>query len=182
MTFRLPTLIDTRILPDAVLRAAVLDGELVAVGEAYRVVDLPVDAATRARSVAAHARGGRVIAERTAAWVWGALADHPVPYTTVRSPAAAGAHTPVDVAPGARVRVVGLPPRDVVRLDGVPVTTPMRTAVDLICADAFDAATIRALLDLPSMSSGALRAELLRRRRRHGRARAIGRLQVLVTR
>ncbi len=66
-----PDLLDVLDLPVAALSAAVLDGELYRLGERYRPVDLPPDAAARAGSLAGLLGRGRVAASRTAAWVWG---------------------------------------------------------------------------------------------------------------
>jgi len=184
----LPPLLGADELPPPVLRAAVLDGELYPVGEAFRPVDLPLDPPARAASLAGLAVHGRIIAGRTAAWVWGVGAAPALPYAVVLPHAAAVAHASPTEAEGVRVRTLRMRASDAVRLGGVPVTTPMRTAIDLLRSPE-DAAgeggavgLVEVLARLCAIDLVDLRVELRTRSRLVGRTRALARLQVLVTR
>lgn len=179
---RLPPVIDAAVLPDAVLRAAVLDGELVAIGDAYLPIDLPVDPAARARSLRSIAVSGRVLADRTAAWVWGVVPDLTVPRCTIVPSTASVAHSPSAPAPGVHTRSARLPRADIAEPGGIPVTSPLRTALDLACGDDGDLDAITALLALAGIGPEAALADLRGRRRLRGASGAARRLQVLVTR
>ncbi|MBO9577320.1 MAG: hypothetical protein J7480_00945 [Microbacteriaceae bacterium] len=182
MNSPLPDLLDAEDLPEAVLRAAVLDGELYPVGPCYRPVDLPPDAAARASALRSTASQARVLAGRTAAWVWGAAADPGEPLSAfVPSTAAVGHTSPLL---GASIRVVRLRASDVMRLDGVPLTTPLRTAIDLLCAAApsparADRLGVHALLAIAGATAEDLLADLATRSRLVGRDRAIALAEAL---
>lgn len=129
---RLSPVLDPTDLPEAELRAAVLDGELFAFGDAYCPIDEIAGARHRAVTIAA-ALPSRVIAERrSAAWVLG-LGDGP--------PSPLEACTDIE----ARIRTVpesGLVIREVIidedewcTIGGLRLTTPLRTAIDLARID-----------------------------------------------
>jgi hypothetical protein len=123
--------------PEAELRAAVLAGELVAVGACWASPVEPQTPSLRAAAAAWMLRDPRLIAgTRTAAWIWGATSRPPTPLEAAISPQAR-----VHVDAGVRLREVVIDPADVVRLGGpcgpggrgdLGVTTPMRTAIDLL--------------------------------------------------
>jgi len=185
MNDSIPIVLDARALPEPVLRAAVLDGELYPVGDGYRVVDLPLDPDSRAGSLASIAVGGRVIADRTAAWVWGALPRAPLPRSTILASSVGVGHPSGVPEPGVRVRSARLRAGDVARPGGVPVTSARRTAIDLACADPRDWVEDAVLAELIAFSRASideLSADLATRARLRGRARGLARLQVLVTR
>jgi hypothetical protein len=71
----------------------------------------------RASSVGLLLRSGDIVADRTAAWVHGALAPDPVPLDVLARGSLGG-----------RRRLLG---RDLVTLGGVRLTSPLRTALDL---------------------------------------------------
>lgn len=126
-----PRLLTTDDWPEAELRAAVLAGDLVAVGECWAPPAEPQDAALRAAAAAWSLPDRRLIAAtRTAAWVWGALSRAPLPHECVLP---GRVRLRVD-DPDVRVREVGLAPEDVAELSGLRVTVPLRTAVDLLRA------------------------------------------------
>ncbi|KQS07889.1 type IV toxin-antitoxin system AbiEi family antitoxin [Curtobacterium sp. MCLR17_007] len=149
--------------PEAELRAAVLAGELVAVGACWASVAEPQDPALRAASFAWSAADPRVIAAgRSAAWVWGACSRPPLPHEAC-VPAGQRIRQDGDV----RIREVAIVPADVVRIGGASVTTPVRTALDLLrvagpAAWAGRAAVVHGLLVAGTVSaadvSDALRA------------------------
>lgn len=114
-------------LPWAELQAARLDGEVYDLGGAFCPIDEPESPRHRARAALDH-RSRRLIAElATAAWVWGA-APQPERLQFAVAPDAR-AHLSPDQH--ATVREIVYSPADVVEFDGVKVTTPIRTAVDL---------------------------------------------------
>ncbi|WP_242091389.1 type IV toxin-antitoxin system AbiEi family antitoxin [Curtobacterium sp. DN_7.5] len=126
-----PRLLTTDDWPEAELRAAVLAGELVAVGECWASPAEPQDAALRAAAAAWSLPDRRLVAAtRTAAWVWGALSRSPLPHECVLP---GRVRLRVD-DPTVRVRDVGLAPEDVTELAGLRLTVPLRTAVDLLRA------------------------------------------------
>jgi hypothetical protein len=114
-------------LPWAELQAARLDGELYDLGDAFCPIGELEAPRHRARAAIGR-RSRRLIPELgTAAWIWGA--------------APAPTHLQFAVTPDARarlspdqhvtVREIVFAKDDLVTLDGVTVTTPARTAVDL---------------------------------------------------
>ncbi|WP_181429060.1 type IV toxin-antitoxin system AbiEi family antitoxin [Curtobacterium sp. MCSS17_008] len=154
-----PRLLTSDDWPEAELRAAVLAGELVPVGRCWASPAEPQVPALRAAAHAWRLSDPRLVASgRSAAWIWGA---------TSRPPAA----DEVSIPPNVRVRVdadvrlreVRLDPHDVVLLHGIRVTTPLRTAVDLLRAPgAFDTGALDALRGL--LAIGAVAEQDLRRR------------------
>lgn len=124
---RLPPVVDPAEFAPAELSALRLDGDCFSLGDCLVAVDQPVDKATRAATIAATVRPGRVAERRTAAWVHGAtwLLQRPLQCSIDRSQ---GRRT---VPAGRDVREVWFAPQDVQLLGGVTVTTPLRTAIDL---------------------------------------------------
>src|SRR3954454_25037160 len=94
--------------------------------------DVPLDLAKRARAAALVLPDGTVLARRTAAWLMGIDVLPPgghVEMPPVDTVVAAGrSHTRRDGMAGGSA---SLPPVDVQLLEGIPVTTPLRTALDL---------------------------------------------------
>jgi hypothetical protein len=130
-------------LPLAELFAARLDGELVAIDEAFAPID-----ARRGPEERAWAAGRfwpqRLIAERaTAAWIWGATADPPARHQLCASKDAR-ARPPVPAR--SSVREVVIAADEYTLLGTVRVTTPLRTMVDLArFATGFDASDVGAV-------------------------------------
>lgn len=109
------------------LQAARLDGELYPLADAYCLIGELESPAHRARSVLG-TRSNRLIAELdTAAWIWGASAQSASPRFAV-TPDARARLSPDQHA---KVREVVYDDVDLVDLDGVRVTTPLRTMIDL---------------------------------------------------
>ncbi|MFJ8893914.1 hypothetical protein ACIRCZ_04965 [Leifsonia sp. NPDC102414] len=131
MTALLPRLFRPDVLPLAELMALCLDGQLYRVGDSFATLDTPDSAALRAAAFASSAPS-HVIADRgTAAWIHGARA--------------APSHRP-QVCVDARSRGGRIPPEfdgrqttlsrgDVQLIDEARVTSPARTALDLLCVD-----------------------------------------------
>jgi very-short-patch-repair endonuclease len=95
--------------------------------DVYACASLPVTHLRRARAVAALLLPGAVLCGRSAAVVWGvelAEPDDPVECTLAAGRRAGAVR-------GVHVTRRRLPDEDVVRRDGVHVTTPLRTALDL---------------------------------------------------
>lgn len=116
-------------LPQVELQAMCLDGECYRLGEGFLPIAVAPSTAARA-SAALGTRSPRLIAARaTAAWVWRAAEHYPIT-----------AQYLVDLearwrpAPGARLDVIEsvIRPGDVVRFGAAAVTTPLRTAIDLV--------------------------------------------------
>ncbi|WP_150309257.1 hypothetical protein [Planctomonas psychrotolerans] len=168
-------------LPLAELCAARLDGELYRVDECFRPVDSPSGRAERGAALAAVAPA-RVIAELgSAAWVWGAVGEPPLPHRFC-------VDTMSRVHPGAAagriLREVVVDRDDVVSFGGMPVTSVLRTCADLARFSLFtdaDERTVRTLLDLGGRNPGEVVAYLGRRRNLPHKRKAIDRLCALAT-
>ncbi|MET3637141.1 MULTISPECIES: type IV toxin-antitoxin system AbiEi family antitoxin domain-containing protein [Curtobacterium] len=154
-----PRLLTSDDWPEAELRAAVLAGELVAVGWCWASPAEPQTPALRAAAHAWRVPDGRLVASgRSAAWIWGATSRPPSPVEVSVPPTVR-----VRVDPDVRLREVRLPAADTVRLGSVRVTSPERTAVDLLRApDTFDVTARDALRGLVAI--GAVRADDITRR------------------
>lgn len=123
------SLLTCRDFPLAELTAMRLDGDVVAVGPSFAPFDDVPDPAQRAVAIR-DLTGGRLIAERrTAAWIWGAIGSPPSPWELC---AADGGRIALPPEPGVVVREVVMLPGDVRTLAGVRVTSPTRTAADLV--------------------------------------------------
>ena len=106
-----------------------IDGECVPLGLSDVPVDVPVDRVVRAASLASAVRRHDLVVDlRTAAWVHGADPVLPRPLTLAVDLASARRTKLVRPAP----REVRFRPDDLERLGGVLVTTPLKTAFDLL--------------------------------------------------
>lgn len=123
-----PLILPGPIVSASELRCAVLDGELVTLGEGFLPIDSPLTARERAASLAPALIDHRVvIADRSAAWVWGWAAPPPVVSTCV----SIAARIPSPDRRRLRAREVVIEADEVRMLGPVPVTTPLRTLLDL---------------------------------------------------
>ncbi|MBW4041443.1 MAG: hypothetical protein HIU86_04865 [Acidobacteria bacterium] len=126
---RLPPVLDPELFSPAERSVLRLDGECVPLGLSAVPVDVPVDRVVRAASLAsAVRRHGLVVDLRTAAWVHGAAPVLPQPLTLAIDVVSARRTKLVHPAP----REVRFRPDDLERLGGVLVTTPLKTAFDLL--------------------------------------------------
>ncbi len=179
MTPVLASVLDASALPSEELQAARLDGQVLACGGRYLTIDAP-DAAEVRAAVVHGGRSDRVIVElRSAAWVHGVLARPPAVAELCVS-VTARTHR----GPTAGLREVRFEHGDLVSLGGVLVTSPLRTALDLIRnADDREHAEHRgALVALLGIAGATPRQamELLDGRRKlPGKARALRRLESL---
>lgn len=177
MTPRLPPLLSGNDLPLPELQAARLDGELFSIGDAFIPVDEVEGPRHRARAVHS-GLPARVIAEqRSAAWIWGALEAPPRPHQVC-----------VDIA--ARVRLLGvtavavrevvIDAADIELVDGLSVTTPLRTVIDLArFSPRFghaDESIVRALMSLGGFGLEECLTDLDRRRNLPNKRQAVDRL------
>lgn len=176
MTRILGSVLDASELPLAELQAARLDGHLIACAGRYLTIDAP-DAAEVRASLMHGGRSDRVIVElRSAAWVHGVV-PRPPAVTQLCVSVSARTHR----GPGGGLREVRFEPGDLVSLGGVLVTSPLRTALDLVRtaddrehADHRDA--LHELLCLAHTSPRRAMELLDGRRKLPGKARALRRL------
>ncbi len=142
-----PVLADADLSP-AELQAARLDGEVYDLAGAYCLVGELEAPRHRARAVLG-SRSPRLIAELgTAAWIWGA-ADQPEGLEFAVTPDARARLSP---AQHVAVREIVYDPGDVTLLDGIRITTPLRTILDLVrCEGWFDPATVSRLAVLADL-------------------------------
>jgi hypothetical protein len=150
---RLLPALDTDRFAEAERSVLRLDGDCVPLGLTVVPVDVPVVPEVRAASLRpAVLRHDLVVDRRTAAWVHGVVPALPKPLTLA-----------VDVRRTGRTRAIVPPPReahlrpaDVERLGGVLVTTPLKTAFDLLrlpaSLDDATAAAARGLLDVAGLT------------------------------
>jgi len=120
------------------LGAARIDGVLIEVGEGYMPPDLPEDDAARARSLSPVLVSGYALSGPSAAWVHGAGDAPPIRHHLQRI----GAHRPrveraLNVVLHERTTAAG----DIELIDDVPVTTRVRTLVDLVLGADADEST-----------------------------------------
>ena len=180
MVPRLPSVLSPADLPTAELCSARLDGDLVGMADCFVPTDVPEQAAHRAQSFA-HQLSDRVIVERlSAAWVLGATAQPPsIPQLCSASDARAKPATLRRLA----IREVVIDDDEVVRFGGVRVTSPLRTACDLVrSSDEFDAdvqLVVLRLLQLAGASVMDCMTLLGRRRNLPGKKRTLYRLRGL---
>ena len=168
---RLPDLLTTSVLPASELSALRLDGVLYSVGPAWSPVDLPEGREARAAALGT-LFAGRLVADRlSAAWVHGAADRLPTPIPCCVPATDRGA---AGLVPGLDIRELRLHEDDVVEIAGLRLTSPARTAVDLLRADRYTTLdrdtvarlaattgirdTIAVLLDQRRFAAGAKRA------------------------
>ncbi|MFB7891058.1 type IV toxin-antitoxin system AbiEi family antitoxin [Microbacterium sp. NPDC056044] len=135
-------------LSHAELTAACLDGDLVALGDAYIPADAVETAALRAGSLAETLGDTLAATHLSAAWVHGAL-DLPPSRHAVQRAVPRRLH----VLPDRRLvyRDVQVPPSDLQLVGGVLVTSPERTLTDLArVGDDEHIAAARLLADIES--------------------------------
>lgn len=149
-------LLDADILPVVELLALCLDGHLFRVGDAFAPAGAVDGPALRSRAFARTAPGWAVADRGSAAWIHGTRSmPPPVPQVCVPPRRRGGALSP---AVGTSHRVIA--DDETVVFDGVRVTSPLRTAIDLLCSGTSfgegDALEIRHLLLLAGVSPAQL--------------------------
>lgn len=129
MPQRLPTVLTSTDLPVAELHAARLDGELATIDGLFTSIDEIDGPRLRARALGSHPQARKLIAEQlSAAWVWGATALPPHRHQLCVAIGSRVAHSSVSWM---ILREVVIEPDEVVSLDGLQLTSPTRTVVDL---------------------------------------------------
>lgn len=160
--------------------AARLDGELYRLFDDYLSVG-ELESPTLRAHAALGCRSTRIIAELgTAAWIWGANPRQP---TELEFCAAASNRARLAHGDRARVREVVLDADDITQLGGVSVTTPLRTAIDLLRfrgeVGAEEQEVVRGLARIGRFSASEIEAVLDRRRNLPGKRRARIRLAII---
>ncbi|MCU1530094.1 MAG: hypothetical protein JWP75_3857 [Frondihabitans sp.] len=200
MTSSLPPLLTSADLPWPELQAAALDGDVYRLDRAFCSIaefDVPW---RRAAAVAPVFGDEFVVARTSAAWVWGAIITAPTTHEGYRAvclrddareaPLASGADPVVpirrwrDSPVGMHVSEVVLDDCDVVDFGAVRVTSPVRTVVDLVRADAWGsdiAAAVRGLCAEHRVDRAACDTVLDRRRNLPHKRRARGRLEAILS-
>jgi len=178
---RLAPVLHSGDLPLAELCAARLDGELVAVDDAFVSIDTAIIASVRA-AAAARDWSPRLIAEQgTAAWIWGA-APLPPPRHQLCASLDRRARPP---APARCVlREVVIDDDEILLAAGVAVTAPLRTLVDIArFSPSFgesEQRTVRELADLAGATLAECRSALDRRRNLPSKRLAWARIRTVV--
>ena len=159
---RLAPVLTARDLPVAELRAMELDGEVVALDDAFTPVDQPSSPTQRAAAVAMYCHQRLIAEQRTAAWIWGATLDAPRGHELCVS---VGARARTALPGRLHVREVVIADSEIATLGAVRVTTPMRTVMDLArFQDPFDPELVAALLKAAHLTLAECIAELRGRR------------------
>ena len=182
MTSRLRASLTVLDLPLPELNAAVLDGVLYPRGFGFACIDEPDGPAERAASLT-FPGGDRLIIERlSAAWVWGAASHPPDVHQLCSSSAARARSRP---SPEFTLREVRISPAEVVSFAAAQVTSPLRTAIDLLVTaghSPVSASSIQALLELDGLTPDECLRMLRARRGLPGKATALARLVELCAR
>jgi hypothetical protein len=134
------------------LRAATLDGELHRLGDAFLPLDHPVDSRYRLTALSSAILSSAIndariiVSHRCAAWIWGWTA---VPCPNLCCCVSSQHRVPSTQRRELAIREVSIDPDEVTTLDGVSITTPLRTLIDLARHDERD--------DLPYVLATAIR-------------------------
>lgn len=178
MTPRLPAVLSPIDLPGPELHAAKLDGELYPVDECFSPVDEVERVQQRALALAFLVPHGLIAEQRTAAWIYG------VAVCPDRHQFCADINARVRPSSQRRitVREVVIEGCDVLEFAGLPVTTPLRTALDLArfspVFTEVEAEMLAALMRLGRFGLDDCIAALNRRRNLPGKRQALARLHI----
>lgn len=122
---------DVHLLPQTVLSAEILNGTLRRLGHGTAALLDAASAQARARSVFPEAHPGIVFSGQTAAWIWGVYRVCPaVREYSVRP----SARTSMSLHFATVRREVALSPDEITRIGRFEITTPLRTAADILRA------------------------------------------------
>ncbi|NQX28570.1 hypothetical protein HQQ81_14575 [Microbacteriaceae bacterium VKM Ac-2854] len=175
---RLASVLSAADLPLAELSAARLDGELFPLDECYTLSDLPVGRDERGQVLTAILPGHAVANHDSAAWVHGAI-DEPPSVHSFAVDIAARTYTPPSIR--YRMHEVVLPTRDITRIGGSALTTPLRTLGDLARTrtswSGDDEAVLRKLADMAEADEGRILRYLTASARLPGKQRARQRIR-----
>ena len=129
MGTKLAAILSTPEFAEAELAAMRLDGEVFRVDQCASPIDEVSSPALRAAALALHLPARLIVEQRSAAWVWGAIATPPIRHEVC---ADIGARTRPPEWRRLAIREVVIGADDVIELDGLKVTNPMRTATDIV--------------------------------------------------
>ena len=148
---KLASILTTDDLPLSELHALRLDGELFAIDEAFSPIDQPESVAQRAKALEAQCSDRLIAEQRTAAWVWGACDRPPV---RLELCASVGARARVSDTGRIALREVVMDNAEVVTIGRTRVTTPLRTAIDLLrFQPSLDAALVTRVLSIGGLTT-----------------------------
>jgi hypothetical protein len=171
---RLPDVLSAANLPYPELCAARLDGEVYRLDDSFSPIDVIDQPRHRARSLRSWAPAALIAERRTAAWIYGALDAPPVRHQFCVD---TSARVRPDRTLRVSVREVVFGDGDVVRLDRLRITSPVRTVIDLARVPETshnDAATLIARLALSwKVTLDECSALLDRRRNLPGKRKAL---------
>lgn len=175
---RLPPVLSPADLPEVELNAALLDGEVFRVGDAYSPVDEIVGVRHRAAAVSI-GLPPRLIAEQlSAAWVWGAITLAP---TRHQYCVQVGARVRPPGVAWMTVREVVLTDTDLAVVGPLRLTTPVRTAVDLARFspqfDTSEVQIVRSLMRIGQFGPSNVRDHIDARRNLPNKLQALERLR-----
>jgi len=125
---RLGSVLSRHDLHASELGALILDGEAYRLDDCVAPIDQPEGPRLRAAALARELPPRLIVEQHSAAWVWGATARPPARHEVCADVAA---RTRPALDSRLLVREVVILPEDIALLDGLAVTTPMRTAIDL---------------------------------------------------
>lgn len=155
-----------------------LDGETVALDDAFISVDEPDSPVLRVNAIRHLMPAKSVVERRSALWVYGALPRPPAVHEFCTQ---VGGNSRPDNRPRVRVREVMLREGDTTMVGGAPVTCPVRTAIDWArTTDDFgqgEAATLARLCAVHEITFDACVARLDRSHGIPNRIRALARLR-----
>jgi len=176
---RLSAVLDQSDFSIAELCAQRLDGDLFSVGDGYTPSDIADDVETRAASLAITLGPERVAARTTAAWIWKAFPRLERPLQVC---VGSGRSQAIEPLRGVVLRESTLTEDDIVSCCGLRITSPRRTALDLVRDPRYrpeDAAAVAELMRLAGDSGGDLVTLLNESRFRRESVRARERLESL---
>jgi hypothetical protein len=125
---RLPAVLSEREFSVAELGALRLDGEVYRVDDTVVPLDQVLTPQLRAEVLSARLSDRLIAEQHSAAWVWGAVAQPPVPHEVCSNIAA---RTRPVFGASLNIREVVLSSTDTTTISTLVLTTPMRTAIDL---------------------------------------------------
>ncbi|WP_159078160.1 hypothetical protein [Homoserinimonas hongtaonis] len=180
MNPRLSAVLSSHDLPAAELQAARLDGEVYCVDECFSPIDEIDDAAHRAGSLRTLVPRRLIAARETAAWVHGVLINPPVVHHFWSNHDARARPNP---SPRLDVRELVLLPSDIVILGGMQVTTPLRTAIDILRFTEHlgrrESAAVPLLSEQSGLSLRELREHILALKKTPGKHKALAALALV---
>jgi hypothetical protein len=128
MTKRLPDVLTSRDYSIAEMSALVLGGEVYWVDGCVSPIDVIPSPRQRAAALRSVLPPGLIAERMSAGWIWGALYQPPLRHQVCSDTTARA--RPTD-ATRLEVREVVITPAEVLSVDGLVVTTPLRTVLDI---------------------------------------------------